>query len=110
MTDTLSASIAMGFMDPINPVTIPQHIALLAADEFYTKRDSRFPGSSVAFTRSITGASLGDLKEVEEDVVKMKRESADEADMISDSAEVCDRLGVKDDEEREMVFDACKEL
>lgn len=96
-------------MDPINPVTIPQHVALLTADEFYAKRGGRFPGSTVAFTRSLTGASANEAQDANEEEGEHACAN-DEADMVSLSTEVCDRLGVKDDEEREMVFDACKEL
>lgn len=49
------SSIAMAFMDPINPSTIQHHAAFLAADAFYNKQN-RFPGSSKAFSESIVGS------------------------------------------------------
>ncbi|PWN23590.1 hypothetical protein BCV69DRAFT_279520 [Microstroma glucosiphilum] len=49
-------TIAMAFMDPINPSTIQHHAAFLAVDAFYGKQH-RFPGSSKAFSDSIVGSS-----------------------------------------------------
>lgn len=46
---------AMAFMDPINPPTLQNHLALLAVDEFYA-RHRRFPGSTKFFSDSIIGA------------------------------------------------------
>ncbi|KAN0060147.1 hypothetical protein ACQY0O_008121 [Thecaphora frezii] len=43
----------MAFMDPVNPCTFQHHIALLASDRFY-ELHGRYPGSSAAFSRSIT--------------------------------------------------------
>lgn len=46
----------MAFMDPINPPTIQNHLAFTVADDFF-QRHGRFPGSSQAFSASITGSS-----------------------------------------------------
>lgn len=47
--------VAMAFMDPVNPLTVQDHLAFLAVDRFY-ERVGRFPGSSCSFSQSITGS------------------------------------------------------
>lgn len=67
----------MAFMDPINPITIPYHIALVASEDFASKNGGRYPGSNLALSLNITGsdgleakseAELDSEPELEEDV------------------------------------------
>lgn len=49
-------AISMAFMDPINPITIPYHIALVASEDFASKNGGRYPGSNLALSLNITGS------------------------------------------------------
>jgi len=48
---------AQAFEDPINPISMPHHIAFLAADRFYTLQ-SRWPGSDSIFSGIISSSGV----------------------------------------------------
>lgn len=52
------STIVNAFQDPINPVTVPWHIALTASQDFYSQNYKRYPGSDAELAANLAGVPL----------------------------------------------------
>lgn len=102
--------ISMAFMDPINPVTIPYHVALIASEDFAGNNGGRYPGSSLSFSLNIIGSdglSVGSDVDVESE----PELEQDISSLISLANARLARWDVELDESQlELVRDACAEV
>lgn len=104
---------AMALLDPINPVTAPYHIALLAAEQFYVENDQRYPGCNAALSRNITGqAAIADAADDAEALeAYFGPLEFDQERLIAHANDIITRMGLElDDELHELVSDACLEM
>ncbi|MCO5596227.1 hypothetical protein L7F22_050287 [Adiantum nelumboides] len=103
-------AISMAFMDPVNPVTIPYHVALVASEDFASENGGRYPGSNLALSLNIIGSEgKGNESDAE-----MESEPALEQDINTLVSLANARLSVwgveLDEDQLELVQDACAEV
>ncbi|PWN37308.1 uncharacterized protein FA14DRAFT_159419 [Meira miltonrushii] len=103
-------AISMAFMDPVNPVTIPYHVALVASEDFAGKNGGRYPGSNLALSLNITGSD-GEGSRSESELESEPELEQDVSALVSLANARLSLWGVElDEDQMELVQDACAEV